>query len=136
MMPLLAVLLLASGPDKPPTAPRAVVHAMFEAFNRHDAAGIARLYAPSARLTSPDFCTARGQRDVQRTYAALFAAFPDIRDDVQDMVVEGERVAVRFVALSTAGKLALPVQAMIRVRDGRIILDDAVFDTGGKACEP
>lgn len=49
-----------------PPAPRAVVTAMFEAFNRHDAEAIARLYAPDARLASSDFCAARGRNDVVR----------------------------------------------------------------------
>lgn len=130
MSALSLVLLLAAA------EPRAVVSAMFEAFNRHDAAAIARLYAPDAWLTSPDFCAPRRGRDVARTYEALFAAFPDIRDEVQQVVADGEMVAVRFVAVSAAGGLRLPVQAMIRVRQGRIVADDAQFDAGGKPCEP
>lgn len=131
---MLAMLLLA-GATPTPAAPRDVVTAMFAAFNRHDAAAMAKLYAPEANLTSPDFCAPRGRRDVERTYAALFTAYPDIRDDVQQMVVEGEVVAVRFVAVSRTGDLTLPIQAMIRVRNGLIVDDAAIFDTGGKPCE-
>lgn len=130
MSALSLVLLLAAA------EPRVVVSAMFEAFNRHDAAAIARLYAPDARLTSPDFCAARTGRDVARTYEALFAVFPDIRDEVQDVVADGDTVAVRFVAISGAGGLRLPVQAMVRVHRGRIVADDALFDAGGKPCAP
>lgn len=128
----LALLLVAV---TPPT-PRAVVTAMFEAFNRHDAQAIEGLYAPDARLTSPDFCTARGRGDVARTYGALFAAYPDIRDRIEVMVVEGDRVAVRFVATSRSGGLTIPIKAMIRVKDGLIVEDNSVFDTGGEPCQP
>jgi ketosteroid isomerase-like protein len=135
MMALIALLLIGTVPDVATPSPRTVVGAMFDAFNRHDAAGTARLYAPDARLTSPDFCTVRGQGDVERIYATLFAAFPDIHDEVQEMIVEGDLVAVRFVAVSQKGGLSLPIQAMIRVREGKIVTDDSLFDAGGKACE-
>lgn len=128
----LAVLLVVVTPP----APRAVVTAMFEAFNRHDAQAMARLYAPDARLTSPDFCAARGRGDVVRTFGALFAAYPDIRDRIEVMVVERDRVAVRFVATSRSGGLTMPIQAIIRVRDGLIVEDNSVFDTGGEPCQP
>lgn len=118
-----------------PPAPRAVVMAMFDAFNRHDAAAMEKLYAPDARLTSPDFCSARTRDDVVRTYEAMFAAFPDIHDEVQSTVAEGELVAVRFVARSRRGDLVLPVQAMIRVHNGLIVQDDSLFDAGGVACQ-
>lgn len=133
-MLILAMLLAAATPPASP-APRSVVKAMFEAFNRHDAAAIARLYAPDARLASSDFCAARGRDDVARTYAALFAAYPDIRDRIEVMIVEGDRIAVRFVATSRSGGLTMPVQAMIRLRDGLIVEDDSVFDNGGQPCQ-
>ncbi|WP_448662177.1 nuclear transport factor 2 family protein [Sphingomonas sp. CJ20] len=130
---LALALALAAAPDR---SPRDTVLAMFDAFNRHDAVALARLYAPDARLSSPDYCTPRTGADVARSYGALFAAFPDIHDSVETMVVEGDTVAVRFTATSRTGGLSLPVQAMLRVRDGRIVSDDAVFDAGGRPCEP
>ncbi len=135
MLSLMLLVAAATSAEPVPT-PRAVVTAMFAAFDRHDAEAIAKLYAPDARLTSSDFCAVRGRGDVARTYAALFAAYPDIRDRIEVMIVEGDRVAVRFVATSRSGALAMPVQAMIRVRDGRIVEDDAIFDTGGEPCQP
>ena len=131
-MLILAVLLAAATPP----APRSVVTAMFEAFNRHDAEAIARLYAPDARLASSDFCAARGRDDVARTYDVLFAAYPDIQDRIEVMIAEGDRVAVRFVATSRSGGLTMPVQVMIRVRHGLIVEDRTVFDTDGKPCQP
>lgn len=120
----------------PIASPRQVVEAMFDAFNRHDPVAMQALYAADARLTSSDFCTVRGRADVQRTYRDLFAAFPDIRDEVQVMIVEGDRVAVRFVAISARGGLRLDMQAMMEVRDGMIVGDHTLFDNGGRPCSP
>jgi ketosteroid isomerase-like protein len=130
ILPLLAWLAA------PQDTPRQVVEAMFAAFNRHDAAAIARLYAPDARLASSDFCSPRGGKDVERTYRALFAALPDIIDEVEIIVAEGEHVAVRFTAASAATDLRMPIQAMLRVRNGKIVEDDSVFDTAGQPCQP
>ena len=137
---MMFALMFALAADQPPSratisTPREVVLAMFDAFNRHDADAIARLYAKDAKLTSPDYCHPRGRNDVSKSYRALFAEYPDIRDDVEAMVAEGDIVAVRFTATSRAGNLTLPIQAILKVRDGLIVTDDALFDAGGKPCE-
>lgn len=136
MFEFLAVAALAaSAPAPPHTDAAATTMAMFAAFNRHDAAAMAALYAADARLTSPDYCAPRGKADVERSYAALFAAFPDVEDVIEMMVVEDDKVAVRFTATSKATGLRLPIAAFLKVRDGLIVSDDSYFDAGGKACE-
>src|SRR3984957_15567474 len=77
-----------------------IIDKLFDSFNRHDTAALQALYAPNAHLTSSDFCRPRTGADVTRTYEALFRAFPDIRDDVETIIIEGDRVAVRFVSSS------------------------------------
>lgn len=116
--------------------PTATVEAMFAAFNRHDPAAMAALYAPDARLTSSDFCGARSGRDVPRTYAALFADMPDVIDTIDTMVASGDRVAIRFTAASARAGFAVRIMSFIRVVDGRIVADDTIFDTGGRPCTP
>jgi ketosteroid isomerase-like protein len=137
---LVALLLVAVTPSfaAADLAPREVVQLMFAAFNRHDAIAMAALYASNARLNSSDFCVPRGKGDVERTYAALFAAFPDIEDNVDSMVASGDRVAVRFTARSRLGSPALDLRIMtfITVRTGRIVEDDSIFDTKGGPCRP
>lgn len=144
-MNLVGVFLLAAaaaGPGQPSRSPatsRQVAAAMFDAFNRHDAEAMSALYASDARLMSSDFCAARaGRRDVLRTYRALFAAYPDIHDEVMAMVTEGEQVAVRFVARSGNGDSALrmPIMAFLTIRSGQILSDESVFDTRGRPCSP
>jgi hypothetical protein len=139
-MKLIDVMMLTTTwvvPANAGPAPEAVVQAMFDAFNRHDAAAMAELYAEDARLASSDFCTPRvGREEVRRTYRELFAQFPDIHDEVQQLVVQGDRVAVRFVATSKLSNppLALPIATLLTVRSGLIHADDSSFDTQGRAC--
>jgi ketosteroid isomerase-like protein len=139
-LPLLALLLAAlpvraSGSGRPED----VVRAMFDAFNRHDATALAALYAPDALLTSPDFCAPRrGSEGARRTYQALFEAMPDIRDTVDEMVVQGDRVAVRFRAraIVQGQPVELPIAAFMQVSEGRIVRDQSFFDPPSPACSP
>lgn len=137
------VLLLAGAAGCASTggdaSPRAVVEAKFAAVNRHALADVVAHYAPDARLTASDFCQPRrGRADVQRTYQALFAAFPDIAVDVHEYLVQGDRVAVRMTVRGSAqgGAFAVPIANFFTVRDGLIESDDGVFDTRGRPCSP
>ena len=134
-----ALLVVATPAGSEPTSPRAVVEAKFAAVNRHAIADISVLYSSDALLTASNFCKPRrGQTEVARTYRAIFAFAPDAVDDVQEYVVEGDRVAVRFVLRGTAGghALSVPLMNFFTVRDGLIVKDDAIFDNGGRACTP
>src|SRR5690349_12299259 len=80
---------------------KAVVEKRFAAVRRHDLEAIVALYAKDAVETSPAFCHDRtGPEGARQTYAELFQAFPNITDDVVAYVVDGDRVAVQFVARS------------------------------------
>ncbi len=137
MIAKLVVFFSSFGQLNPvPSAPQEIVTAMFAAFNDHDAAGMERLYAADAKLTSSDFCHPRSRADVARTYRSLFTAFPDIHDDVTTMVAQGDRVAVRFVAKSASGGMSLVIHTLLRVQEGKIVEDDSVFDVAGRPCAP
>jgi len=120
-----------------PTSPRAIVEELFRAFNRHDVPALQALYAPDARLTSSDFCKPRTGADVARTYAALFRAFPGIRDEVISIVVDGDQAAVRFRSSNATegNELHLELMTFFRFKDGRIVEDATIFDTQGRPCE-
>jgi ketosteroid isomerase-like protein len=133
-MAISALLLTASVSM---TGPVAVIDQLFDAFNRHDVAALQALYAPNARLTSSDFCKPRTGTDVGRTYGAMFRAFPDIRDDVDTIIIDGDRAAIRFVSSSRTpgGSFRVKLMTFFRFSGGRIVEDDTVFDTSGRACE-
>jgi ketosteroid isomerase-like protein len=116
-----------------------VIEAKFAAVNRHSVDDIEKLYAPEASITASNFCTPRrGRADVRRIYQDLFAAFPDIRTEIQDYVVQDDRVAVKyFVRVGAAGKgFVVPIINLFTVRNGLITVDDGVFDNGGRKCAP
>jgi len=124
---------------RPPMSPLAVVRAKFAAFQRRDIDAIAAYYAPDAKVTASDFCHPReGRAEVARTYKGIFAAVPDAVDDVQDYIVQKDRVAVRFIFRGHIGghAVAVPIADFFTVRDGLIVRDDGVFDNGGRPCTP
>lgn len=119
------------------TGPEAVVRAKFAAVNRRDLAGVIASYAPQARLTASNFCAPReGLAEVERTYRALFAALPDLAVTLDEVVTQGETVAVRFRVRSAAAGMEVPIADFFTVRDGLIERDDGLFDNGGRPCTP
>ena len=116
---------------------RSIVEELFRAFNRHDVSALQALYVHDARLTSSDFYKARTNADVTRTYTALFREYPDIRDEVISIVVDGDQAAVRFTTSSeNEGKeFHFELMTFFRFRDGRIVEDATIFDTKGRPCE-
>ena len=120
-------------------AAKAVIEAKFAAVNRHSVDDVEKLYAPFASITAPNFCAPRhGREDVRRIYQDLFTSFPDIHAEMQEYLVQGDRVAVRYlVHTGPAGKgFVVPIFNLFTVRDGLITTDDGMFDNGGRTCAP
>lgn len=118
---------------------KAVVEAKFAAVNRHDVDAVVALYAPDAVVTASDFCAPRrGREDVRRIYEGIIKGVPDVTADVQEMIVEGDRVAVKFVVRSRIPGRAfeVPILDFFTVKDGLIVRDDGVFDNRGRTCSP
>ena len=118
-------------------SPKAVVEAKFAAVNRHAVADIVALYSPEAAITASDFCKPRrGRADVERIYRSMFDTYPSIVADVQEYVVQADRVAVRFIVrIREPGKtFDVPIADFFTVRDGLIVSDDGVFDARGRPC--
>ncbi len=123
----------------PQTAAKRVVEAKFAAVNRHSIDDIEKLYAPFASITAPNFCAPRhGREGVRRIYQDLFTTFPEIHAEIQEYLVQGDRVAVRYlVHTGPAGKgFVVPIFNLFTVRDGLITTDDGLFDNGGRKCDP
>ena len=136
----LAICLTGIGTDAfASDSPKSVVEQRFAAVRRHDIEAIVALYAAAAVETSPGFCRDRtGPAGARQTYTELFAAFPNITDDVIATVVDGTHVAVQFVARSKKpdGTVAfeVPLANFLTVEHGRITRDETYFDTRGRPC--
>jgi hypothetical protein len=119
--------------------PEAVVKKWFEATARHDVDAIAALYDADAIETSPAFCTPRqGSMGARKTYGDLFRDAPGIEDEVTNLVVDGNHVAVQFIARvrKPDGSMAfqVPIANFLTVERGHIVRDDTYFDAKGRPC--
>jgi len=118
---------------------RAVVEKRIAAVMRHDLEAIVALYAPDAVETSPGFCAGRhGPEGARKTYGDLFQAYPNITDDDVAYVVDGNQVAVQFVARvrkpDGSFLFEIPIANFLTVEHGRITRDVTYFDTKGRPC--
>jgi ketosteroid isomerase-like protein len=120
-------------------SPEAVVKKRFEATANRNLDAIAALYASDAIETSPAFCAPRqGSGGARKTYGDLFRDAPGIENEVTNFVVEGNHVAVQFIARvrKPDGSIAfeVPLANFLTVERGRIVRDDTYFDTKGRPC--
>lgn len=115
---------------------RAVILALFEAFNRHDTEALVALYSENARTFSPgDTEYQVGREAVRETYQSHFDNIPGVHDAVKNVIAEGERGSVEFIAswdqpteADPAARGSLRIAAFITVRNGQIIQDFSYFD--------
>ncbi|WP_214413611.1 ester cyclase [Sphaerisporangium fuscum] len=95
---------------------RAAAERMYAAFNAHDHDAAKDIfttdfYSHPLDTTGPDSVTASWQR--------FHETFPEARVVVEDMIVEGDTVAVRTSVRGVPGQAPTMLE-MFRVRDGRI----------------
>jgi glyoxylase-like metal-dependent hydrolase (beta-lactamase superfamily II)/predicted ester cyclase len=111
-----------------------VVREYFEALGRGEADAPQRFYAPDGRGHIHGVFGPASPKESSVFFESVFGAFPDWRFEVLDMVVEGDRAAVRWRARGTfAGPASFlgfePTGAradlegadLIWVRDGRMV---------------
>ena len=115
--------------------------AYFGALAEHDLDAIAAAWAPGGTCHLVGGAQADGPEGVRAYWAEFFASMPDLRFRVEDIVAEGEQVAVRWSAKGTfAGpasyqgieptysRLDLDGLDLFDVRDGRIVREYAYTD--------
>ena len=129
-----ASIVAAASEAKPRSAQAQArtIERLFEAFNRHDAKAMAALYADNAVLESPDYCTpVRGRAAIERVYNILFREISDVRDDVETMVVDGNKAAVQFQSRGTQAGTPFEVKiaTFFTFADGKIVHDATYFDS-------
>ncbi|MFO0919695.1 MAG: SgcJ/EcaC family oxidoreductase [Planctomycetaceae bacterium] len=62
---------------------RKVVEQFEEAFNRHDAKGVAGLFTMQAEMINAEGHEVRGREEIEQTFDALFESSPDAKVDVE-----------------------------------------------------
>lgn len=95
---------------------RAAARRMYEAFNSRD-------HTATDEIFTEDFYShplgASGPQSVSRAWQRFHAAFPEVQVVIEDMIVEGDAVAVRTSVHGVPGQSPTMLE-IFRVRDGRI----------------
>jgi steroid delta-isomerase-like uncharacterized protein len=110
-----------------------------DAWNRHDAEGLARDHAEEGTLNSPMGGDMRGRANIENFYRALFSSFPDAAFEQPDLIIDGDRVVqvATMTGTNSGGSMSLPptgkrfsltVVLIITLRDGQIVSQTAVYD--------
>jgi steroid delta-isomerase-like uncharacterized protein len=111
-----------------------------QAWARLDAAALARDHAEDAVVESPLAGGAtRGRAAIERLYETYFNAFSDLTITQEDLVVDGDNVAM-LVRLSgtddggfmgmmpTGRRVAVSMALFFELRDGAIVRERRVYD--------
>jgi len=81
--------------------PKEIVTKYWEAYTKHDQAGILLLLAPDYALRSP-LSGGAATKDMVAGGLKLFEkSFPDLKEEVTSMIVEGDRVACEVMETAT-----------------------------------
>jgi steroid delta-isomerase-like uncharacterized protein len=112
------------------------------AWRAHDAVALAADHAPDAVVISPTGGVLEGRDEIQRIYQIWFTAFPDLRPDEYDFLIDGDRVALimtvsgshagDFFGLPASGRRVQAVCAfMYTLKDGAIVHERRILDFTG-----
>jgi steroid delta-isomerase-like uncharacterized protein len=123
------------------TTPKAVVTAYFDALARHDLDAIQAAWADDGVCHMAGQPDADGPAAVRAWWAEFFGSSPDLRFAVEELIAEGDQVAVRWTARGTfAGpgslqgieptyaRLDLDGLDLFTLRDGQIVSEYAYTD--------
>jgi len=110
-----------------------LVRLKFEAFNRHDAETIEKIYASGATLNSPDYHNLAGNSQIADTYRRLFEAIPDAKDNLESIENSSSHIYAQFVLTGHLnGAQDKPINVRIisvyAVKDGHIVDDSTYYD--------
>lgn len=122
---------------------RAVVERFIEdVYNLKQVDVVDELVAPTHESNDPALPGIRGPEDVRLVAQMFQETFPDWHESIEDLVVDGDRVAVRLLASGTHQGFFLDIpptgrrvtiggMVIYRLRQGQIVEHWAMFDTYG-----
>jgi steroid delta-isomerase-like uncharacterized protein len=126
---------------------RAAIEDLFARWQQYvaarDVSGFSALYAEDAVVESPTAGgTVRGRAKIEEVTRAWLAGFPDVAMPLDQLLIDGDRVARiveahgtdtgGFLGLPPTGKpFRLPIVLLNSVRDGLIVYERRVYDFTG-----
>ena len=123
---------------------RAEAEALFarreRAWQERDADALAADHAEDGIVESPTHGTLSSREAIRHVYATWFEAFPDLRFQQDDLIVEGNRVALFFTSTGTHMKPFATIPAtgrniairgvfVMTFRDGLIVHEKRYYDS-------
>lgn len=112
------------------------------AWAAHDAAALAKVHAPNGTVASPVGGVLEGRDEIERIYRLWFSAFPDIRMEQDDLLIDGDRVVMvarmsgthsgDFFGLAPTGRpMEFQAALVMTVADGLIVDERRIYDFTG-----
>ena len=91
------------------------------------------LFAPAPIDVLPHMGRRRGKDEVRKMWQTVHARYSDLRHDVRDMIVEGDRVALDvrafFKKRSNGRTVQFDIAVFVTLREGRIVRIREIMDT-------
>jgi len=111
-------------------------------WSRHDAAALAADHDEGCTVESPAAGVLSGRQAIEGVYRGWFAAFPDLELATDEVVIDGDRVAVaatvtgthagEFLGLAASGRrFKFRAMFMFVLRDARIVHERRIYDFTG-----
>ena len=109
------------------------VRSKFEAFNKHDADAIEKIFASGATLQSPDYPNLAGNKQIADTYRKLFDTIPDAKDKIETLESSSSHVYAQFILTghwkgAEDKPISVRIISVYAIKDGRIVEDSTYYD--------
>lgn len=112
------------------------------AWRARDPIALANDHSPDGVVVSPTGGVLEGRAEIERIYKVWFTAFPDLMLTTEDLLVDGDRVALlcritgshagEFFGVAPTGRRIEVAGAFIyRLQDGHIVHERRVLDFTG-----
>jgi hypothetical protein len=122
LVAMLALGVASAEPAPRVLTPEEVVRAYTDAANRHDLDAFLALYADDVRkFRFAGELTSQGITHNRETYTKSFAAAPNLKIDIVEMIVLGDKVMVHDRVTGRPDGKTADELTVYQVRDGRII---------------
>ena len=110
---------------------RELIGQVYDLLNARDLDAAFALYTSDYVYHGPGGQELRGRDGIRGLWSQFFAAFPDLHASVEEVISEGDRVAVRWTIRGThkgefAGiaptnrQIELPIMELFRISDGQL----------------
>ena len=120
----------------------ALLQRRLEAYVTRDAAALAATHAENGSVASPFGGVLEGRDEIERIYKSWFRAFPDMRTEQEDLLIDGDRVVVvnrisgthagDFLGLPATGRqMDIAMAEVMRVADGFVVDERRIYDFTG-----